>query len=219
MAKGVFITFEGVDGCGKTTQSKMLYRALPQSGAKVFLTREPGGTDGANEIRRLVVTGKPGRWDPMTETLLMFAARRDHVERFIRPTIASGKWIISDRYVDSTVAYQGYGHGVPLQKIQQLHRLSTNSLYPTLTFIFDIDVEKALARTRVRGGNENRYEVMGLDFHKRLRKGFKEIARENRDRCILIDADDKVERVHRKVIEIINKKLKLNLKPVPPEGM
>lgn len=202
MHTGRFITVEGGEGSGKTTQARLLFEALNNAGIPTLLTREPGGTDGAEDIRALLVRGETGRWDRITETLLYFAARRDHVHKFIRPALDRGEWVICDRFTDSTCAYQGYGHGVQLELIHGLHRLILGEFNPDLTLIFDIDAEQGIARAHAREGSiqhrsaEDRYERMGAIFHKNVRRGFIEIAKAEDKRCAVIPAAGSVESIH-----------------------
>jgi dTMP kinase len=190
---GKFITLEGGEGTGKSTQGKRLARALEEKGLAVVLTREPGGSPGAEEIRALLVNGAPGRWDAMTETLLMYAARADHVGRTIGPALVAGKWVVCDRFSDSTYAYQGAGRGLERETIRRLDALVLDDFKPDLTLVLDLDVEVGLKRATARaqnssGASENRFEKFDRDFHQRLRQSFQDIARRHPDRCILIDA-------------------------------
>jgi len=180
-----FITFEGVDGAGKTTQLRRLAERLGTSGLDVVQTREPGGAPGAEEIRALLVTGDPARWSAATELLLFTAARRDHVERTVRPALAAGRVVLSDRYVDSTRAYQGV-QGLR-EQTDALHRLMIG-LDPDLTLIFDLDPAEALARAGARDHAEDRFERRGLAFQQALRRAFLDIAQAAPDRCRVIDA-------------------------------
>lgn len=180
-----FITIEGGEGTGKSTLIKGLARALSADGHDLVQTREPGGSPGAEEIRALLVTGEADRWDAMTELLLMTAARRDHVERVIRPALARGATVLCDRYVDSTRAYQGM-RGVSRALIDRLHRDSIG-LDPNRTLVLDLPAETGLARAEERGGAA-RFEGMGLDYHRRLREAFLEIAHAEPSRCMVIDA-------------------------------
>lgn len=198
--KGRFITLEGGEGGGKSTQARLLADALHADGVSVVLTREPGGAPGAEQIRRLLVEGDVGRWDPMTEALLHVAARRDHLVQTVWPALADGKWVISDRFSDSTLAYQGYGHGLGVEPLERLHMLAVDGFLPDLTLILDLPVEEGLRRAAGRGG-EDRYERMGGDFHQRLRDGFLAIARRHPDRCRLIDATAAVGEVQRRIME------------------
>ena len=186
---GFFLTVEGIDGAGKSTQARMLAERLRVLGREVVETREPGGAPGAEEIRRLLVEGDPERWSPETETLLFTAARRDHLERVIRPALARGAVLVCDRYVDSTRAYQGAGAPERRQLVDRLHRLAIG-LDPDLTLIFDMDPAAALERARRRVSDlaEDRFERKGAKFQARLREEFLAIAAAEPARCALIDA-------------------------------
>ncbi len=191
-----FITFEGGEGTGKSTQVAVLASRLRDAGLDVLTTREPGGAPGAEEIRELLVTGEPGRWTPLTETLLLAAARDDHLNRTVRPALASGQWVISDRFSDSTRAYQGAAHGLGGEAIEALDKIVVGATQPNLTLIFDMPVDVGLARaTSGDGGNENRFERMGRDFHERLRAAFLEIAEAHKARCAVIDASKSIDAV------------------------
>jgi len=211
MARGRFITFEGGEGAGKSTQAKRLAAWLEGQGRKVLLTREPGGSPGAEEIRKLLVQGAIDRWDPITETLLHFAARRDHLERVIRPALAAGQWVLSDRFADSTLAYQGYGHGVDRGFIAALESAVVGSQRPDLTLILDLPVAQGLKRAGARRGPETRYEAMALAFHERLRQGFLAIASEDPQRCRVIDATANLEAVQAKLRAAITEKFQAEL--------
>lgn len=188
MRQGRFITLEGGEGAGKSTQARRLAAALRETGLDVVETREPGGSPGAEEIRRLLTTGEPNRWSPMAETLLHFSARADHVRRTIRPALKEGRWVCCDRFADSTMAYQGYGHGVDRGFIGMLTTAVLGDLRPDLTLVFDIPVGQGLTRAANRPGQEDRYEKMGRKFHEALRRGFLEIAANDPARCVVIDA-------------------------------
>ena len=207
MSRGRFITFEGGEGAGKTTQLRFLADALRAHRVDPFMTREPGGSTGAEEIRHLLVSGEPGRWDSITEALLHFAARRDHLVRTVWPTLSSGRWVISDRFADSTLAYQGYGHGLPAHLIEQLYTLTVGAFTPDLTIILDLPVEEGLLRAGSRGGDENRYERMGTAFHERLRQGFLDIAHHHPERCVVISAQGSAEDVHGRVWRVVQDRL------------
>jgi dTMP kinase len=188
MTRGQFITFEGGEGSGKSTQAGRLAERLRGLGLEVLLTREPGGSTGAEAIRELVVNGEGERWSPTTEVLLMFAARSDHLERTIRPALGAGHWVICDRFADSSRAYQGGGGGVPQAFIEQLDQAVVGVDQPDLTLIFDLPVEEGLERAFGRGLFETRFETKGLEFHARLRSTFLDIADRHRDRCRVVDA-------------------------------
>lgn len=203
MKKGLFITLEGGEGAGKSTQSRRLKAALEDAGRDVILTREPGGTPEAEKIRDLLVQRDGGNWTPMAECLLFFAARQMHVETLIKPALAAGKVVICDRFTDSTIAYQGYGHGFDLSIIQQVAALSLGGFKPDLTFILDLPVTDGLARSLkqkdVSSGKENtedRFEKLQHDFHEKLRQGFLKIAAEDQKRCVVVDATQNADDVY-----------------------
>jgi dTMP kinase len=204
---GLFISFEGGEGSGKSTQIHHLAAWFREQGRDVVVTREPGGSPGAEEIRNLILTGDPGRWDAVTEALLMFASRRDHVERTIRPALAEGKVVLCDRFADSSVVYQGYGHGLGADYIRNLWKLAIGDFKPDLTVIFDLPLEVGLDRAGARFANvsaaEDRYERMGLAFHERIRDGYREIAATEKDRCVVIDASGDIESVGERVIAAV----------------
>lgn len=204
--KGKFITFEGGEGVGKSTQVKILVDRLKQNGIDVVLTREPGGSPGAEEIRNLLVKGGTDKWHPKTEALLHNAARAEHVNRTIKPALDAGKWVISDRYVDSTLAYQGYGQGVDLDTLLKLHQLSTDDFWPDITIVLNgNELLRAQEREEVNANKEDRYERMGDDFHNKLQASFLDIAAKNPDRCQIISADGTIEEVAERVWNIIEK--------------
>lgn len=183
-----FITFEGIDGSGKSTQSRMFAEHLRAQGHDVLLTREPGGSPGAEEIRQLLLTGDPDRWSAETEILLFTAARRDHLEKTIQPALAAGKTVISDRFADSTRVYQGATRGDLRAMVDRLHDLMIGR-EPDLTFIIDMDPATALGRGLARKSGEDRFEDFGLAFQETLRHGFLALAHAHPDRCVLIDGN------------------------------
>jgi len=188
VTQGRFITFEGGEGAGKSTQVARLLERLRALDIDVMKTREPGGSEGAEEIRNIALNGDAGRWSPLTETMLMFAARSDHLEKTIRPALADGRWVICDRFADSSRAYQGAGGGAPADFIESLDAAIVGDTQPDLTLIFDLPVEVGLERAFGRGLFETRFESKGVEFHERLRRRFLEIAEEKSDRCVIIDA-------------------------------
>jgi dTMP kinase len=196
VTRGRFITFEGGEGAGKSTQIRRLAARLSQAGGEVVITREPGGSPGAETIRDLLVNGATDRWSPATEALLMYAARRDHLERTIRPALARGATVLSDRFADSTRAYQGAGGELPAEAVAQLERFALEvSDWPDLTLILDLPVAEGLKRAGARGGGEARFEAKGLAFHERLRAGFLAIAEREPRRCVVVDASGDIDAV------------------------
>ncbi len=202
MSRGRFITVEGGEGVGKSTQVDRLADALHERGITAHCTREPGGSPGAEDIRQLLVSGETGRWDAMTEALLFFAARRDHLVTTVWPALERGAWVVSDRFADTTVAYQGYAHGLGRETIARLYALVVGEFAPDLTIILDAPVDLGLARAGARGGDD-RYERMDVAFHERLRAGFLEIARNEPERCVVIDASAAPDTVHRAVLAAV----------------
>jgi dTMP kinase len=207
VTQGRFITFEGGEGAGKSTQVRRLVERLRLHGLEVVPTREPGGSPGAEEIRAIALNGDPGRWSPTTETLLMFAARSDHLERTIRPGLEEGKWVVCDRFADSSRAYQGAGGGASADFIEALDAAIVGSTQPDLTLIFDLPVEVGLERAFGRGLFETRFESKGLAFHERLRRKFLEIAHDNPSRCVVIDAVGNEEVVAARVWSVVEARL------------
>lgn len=185
---GRLISFEGIDGSGKSTQARRLAEHLRDTGRDPLLTREPGGSPGAEDIRRLLVEGDPDRWSPETELLLFTAARRDHLERLIQPALAEGRDVITDRFADSTRVYQGATRGDLRALVDQLHSLMIGR-EPDLTFVIDMPPELALTRGLARASGEDRFEEFGLPFQTALRVGFLDLARANPDRCVVIDGN------------------------------
>ena len=189
MPSGKFITLEGGEGAGKSTQARLLKTALERRGRSVVLTREPGGSPGAEEIRRLLVEGEPERWTPLAETLLFLAARADHVARAIHPALERGDWVISDRFSDSTIVYQGLARGIGVEKARALQEAALPGVAPDLTVILDIDPEAGLARAHKRKtATENRFERFDDGFHQKLRDGFLQVAAREPKRCVVVNA-------------------------------
>jgi dTMP kinase len=192
---GRFISFEGGEGCGKTTQIKLLADRLRGAGVDVVTTREPGGTPGAEAIRALLVTGSADRWDALSELYLLNAARRDHVQRVIDPALDRGATVLCDRFIDSTRIYQGAVKGLADELICDLHEQATDNLWPDISFLLDLPVEIGLERASVRSTEENRFESEGLAFHQRLRDAFLALAASDPERMRLIDASGTAEAV------------------------
>lgn len=211
MARGRFITVEGGEGAGKSTQVGLLVEALERNGIAVQRTREPGGSPGGESIRRLLLEGAGDRWDAVAEALLLTAARHDHVERLIAPALDRGLWVISDRFADSTTAYQGYGRGMLLDDIALLQRLALGDIAPDLTLILDVPVELGLARVAARSGDADRFERLDLAFHERLHDGYRRIAADDPARCVLVDASGDAETVHGAVFAIVAERFGLTL--------
>ena len=214
MPEGRFITFAGGEGVGKSTQIRRLDEALRGRGLETVLTREPGGSPGAEEIRKLLVTGPAERWIPQSELLLLYAARLDHVERTIKPALRAGKWVLCDRFSDSPFAYQGYGHEIGPEIILDLHRLVMGTFHPDLTILLDLDVEEGLRRAHARHAAEagrpadveDRFERMDIAFHARMRKGFQQMARRNKERSVIVDASGDVDGVFGLVLEAVERR-------------
>lgn len=207
MTRGRFITFEGGEGAGKSTQLRRLAERLANLGHEVLATREPGGSVGAEAIRDLLVNGPAERWSPLTETLLMYAARRDHIERVIEPALARGAMVICDRFLDSTRAYQGAGGGAPAGLIRALEAEVVGSVVPDVTLILDLPVAAGLARAAARGEAEARFEAKGTAFHERLRAGFLAIARAEPERCVVIAADAAPDMVEQRIWDALEARL------------
>ncbi|HKU55177.1 MAG TPA: dTMP kinase [Rhizomicrobium sp.] len=206
---GRFITLEGGEGTGKSTQIKRLAASLEAKGIPVLATREPGGSPGAEQIRALMVEGEPGRWDAITETLLAYAARADHVARTIGPALLAGRWVISDRFSDSTFAYQGVGRGVPRETIRRIDAAVLDDFAPDLTLVLDLDVTLGLQRAAARGAAENRFEKFGADFHEKLRQAFLDIARRYPERCRVIDAAGSEDQVAAAILAAVSRRFDL----------
>jgi dTMP kinase len=211
---GRLITLEGGEGAGKSTQINLLASKLKTLGKDIITTREPGGAPGAEAIRALLVEQRGQTWAPLTEAILHSAARAEHVAATVCPALEKGTWVISDRFSDSTLAYQGYGLGLSKTTIAALTKLATGGLKPDLTLILDIPVEQGLTRAgrRIEAGKgpaEDRYERMGLAFHERLRRGFRAIAKAEPRRCKIIDASGSLDEVAERVWAAVAKRFKL----------
>lgn len=199
MEKGLFITFEGVDGCGKTTQINLLSEYLQKQGYEVLLTREPGGK-GLGEKLREILLNYDGEVSDRCESFLFLADRAQHIDTIVNPAVQQGKIVLCDRHTDSTVAYQGYGRGLDIETINNLNSIATNGRKPDLTFIFDIDTETSMKRI---GKNQDRMESAGIEFQTKVRNGYLEIAKQEPERVKVIDATKSIEEIHGNVLKYI----------------
>ena len=206
MIKPRFISFEGGEGSGKSTQIKLLAKKLSKYG-DVITTREPGGTIEAEVIRKLLVKGKKNKWSGIVETLLLYAARKDHIDKVIAPSLKKNKWVLCDRFKESTLVYQGYGKNVDLDLIKKLDKIITNNLTPSLTFILDINPKIGLKRSKRKSNTETRYENMSLTFHNKIRKEFINIAKSNKKKFILIDANQNINQIQNIIWNEISNKI------------
>ncbi len=198
-----FITLEGGEGTGKSTQLKLLSEKLTEAKITHIRTREPGGAPDAEAIRELILSGGKDRWDPVTELLLMFAARREHCRRTVWPALENGQWVISDRFTDSTMAYQGYAQGVGRAAVEQIQAVTLHHFAPDLTIILDAPVETGSQRVKSRGEG-NRLDNMDAEFHQAVRDGYLDIARREPDRCVVIDASAPPEAVADAIWQVVN---------------
>ena len=203
MTRGRFITIEGGEGAGKSTQTARLAATLQARGIATLVTREPGGTPEAERIRALLLEPGEAGWDAATEVLLYFAARVENVAKTIEPALAAGRIVICDRFADSTLAYQGYGAGAPIPTIRAIADAALGGFRPDLTLILDIGPEPGLARTRARSATSDRYESQPLDFHRRVREGFLEVAAAAPDRCVVLDAAPAEDAVAEAVLDAV----------------
>lgn len=206
-AAGRFITLEGGEGAGKSTQVAQLKSWLEGRGHRVVTTREPGGSPGGEMIRKLLVEGPVERWDGTTEALLHFAARHEHLRSTVWPALKRGDWVVSDRFADSTLAYQGYGHGIERQIFEQLYKIAVGDFRPDLTLILDLPIEIGLKRAAERRGSETRYESLPSDFHARVNRGFLEIAAQEPKRCVVIDATGTIDAIAAAIADAVRDRL------------
>ncbi len=215
--KGTFITFEGGEGSGKSTQVKLLAENLKKTGHEVVVTREPGGTVEAEKIRELLVNRDGGNWSEIAECLLFFAARTMHVRDLIKPSIDEGKIVLCDRFTDSTRAYQSFGHGFPLEIVDAIGKLAIDDFEPDLTLILDINPEIGISRSNKRnaeqpvsvsGQVEDRFERLDISFHERLRNGYLQIAKENLHRCVVLDAGMEIDKLAKNIWATVTKRIK-----------
>lgn len=212
---GRFITFEGGEGCGKSTQVKLLESYLRDKGVEILLTKEPGSTPEGQILRQLLVTGDKDKFDAISECLLYYADRRCNLTKVVWPALEQGKWVISDRYADSTEAYQYYGYDkrVSHNILNELYRIVAGDFKPDLTIILDIDPEigmrRSFAKAETMSVKELRFESRQMEFHHNLRRGFLEIAKREPKRCVVINADDDIQTVHQRIVEVIGQRLGL----------
>ncbi|MGE3714437.1 MAG: dTMP kinase [Alphaproteobacteria bacterium] len=204
----MFITFEGGEGSGKSTQVGLLAEKLRESGRDVISTREPGGVASAERIRSLLVSGSADAWDPVSETLMFYAARIEHLHRLICPALKASKTIVCDRFADSTRVYQGIGKGVSMDFIDRLHALTLEDFCPDITFILDIDPKMGLKRAALRSDDENRFESMDFAFHEKVRQGFLDIAWKHPGRCVVVNADQPPQVIHNEIMAQLAPRLK-----------
>ena len=204
---GLLITFEGGEGSGKTTQSEILYNALIKEGFEVTKTREPGGTRFAEIIREILVKGDSNKIDNISELFLFAAARADHVQKVIKKDINDNKIIICDRFIDSTLAYQGYAGKLDLNTVIEVNKISIGEIYPDLTFIFDINPTQGIERALKEKSKETRFEEKDITYHKKIRDGYMNIARDNPDRCVVISGTDDIKLISKKILEITLSKI------------
>lgn len=205
------IVIDGVDGSGKGVQTRRLLQSFTEAGFDAILTREPGGSPAAEDIRRLLVTGEPEKWDDMTELLLMYAARRAHLRDTVWPALAAGQWVISDRYADSSRAFQGIAGNLGLDTVERIHRVAVGDFEPALVLILDLPESIALERARLRGGGEDRFEKKGADYHARVRSAFVQIAAGDPSRYRLVDAGGNIDEVGLAILEQVNRHFELEL--------
>ncbi len=199
-----FFTFEGIDGCGKTTQLALLTEWLKSREIKFLLTREPGGSAIGEQIRQVLLC-RETQIDPTAELLLYSADRAHHVRQVIRPALASGMVVLSDRFADATTAYQGYGRGLSLELIEQLHQIATDGLWPLKTFFLDLDVELAQKRVLQKRGEADRLELESINFHNRVRNGYLRLVRAYPERFVVIDASQPSEKTHLEIVNVLQK--------------
>ena len=200
----LFITFEGGDGSGKSTQVNLLKDYLDNLNFETIKTREPGGTPSAEILRDLLTTGEVDKWTPMSEALLMWASRYEHLIQVIEPALNSGKNVICDRFYDSTYAYQGVAHNLGIDKMEKLTKIIIGDIEPDVTFILDIDPKVGLKRSLDRPNQENRFESYNIDFHNKIRSAFLEIAKKNKNRCVVVDASLNEQEINNLIINVIN---------------
>lgn len=211
MQANQMIVVDGVDGSGKGVQTRRLLQSFSAARLPAILTREPGGSPAAEEIRQLLVTGEPEKWDSMTELLLMYAARRAHLRDTVWPALERGQWVISDRYADSSRAFQGIAGNLGLSTVENVHRLAVGDFEPALVLIIDVPESVALERAQARGDGEDRFERKGANYHKRVRDAFLQIAAADSSRYRVIDGNQSIDSVNQAIIEQVNRRFDLQL--------
>ena len=204
-----FITFEGGEGSGKSSQINLLKSKLIDKGIDVVCTREPGGTPSAEILRELVTTGEVNKWEPMTEALIMFASRYEHIKNLIIPSLENGKWVLCDRFYHSTYAYQGLGHGLGLEAMEALKKISIGEIEPDLVFFLDIDPLEGIKRTMGRHTNEDRFEKMDISFHTKLRDAFLGFSKTYSENSVVINASQEINKISDIIFEEIEKRFKI----------
>ena len=204
---GLLITFEGGEGSGKTTQSEILYNTLLEKGFDAIKTREPGGTKLAEIIREILVQGESNKIDNVSELFLFAAARADHVQKVIKQCLNDNKIVICDRFIDSTLAYQGYAGRLDLNIVKEVNKISIDKIYPDLTFVFDISPTQGIERALKENNKETRFEEKDIMYHKKIRDGYMNIARDNPHRCVVINGTDDIKQISKKILEITLNKI------------
>ena len=212
------IVIDGVDGAGKGVQSRLLLKSFEDAGLRAILTREPGGSPAAEEIRNLLVKGDPEKWDSMTELLLMYASRRAHLRDTIWPALDAKKWVISDRFADSSRAFQGIAGDLGIELVDQIHRIVVGDFNPGLVLILDIPESVALQRALQRGDGEDRFEKKGSEYQARVRQAFRQLALSNAETYCIIDADQSIEEVNLQILQTVNRQYGLSLRPLVENG-
>ena len=204
---GLLITFEGGEGSGKTTQSEILYNTLLEKGFDAIKTREPGGTQLAEIIREILVQGESNKIDNVSELFLFAAARADHVQKVIKQCLNDNKIVICDRFIDSTLAYQGYAGRLDLNIVKEVNKISIDKIYPDLTFVFDISPTQGIERALKENNKETRFEEKDIMYHKKIRDGYMNIARDNPHRCVVMNGTDDIKQISKKILEITLNKI------------
>ncbi len=206
-----FISFEGGEGAGKTTQIKCLGEALRHAGHEVVVTREPGGTPDAEIVRDIVLGGEPGRWSAIEEMLLMYTARSQLVRTVIKPALERGAWVLSDRFADSTMVYQGFAGGVPMAEVRALHKLVLGNFNPDITFVMDIAPDSGMERVHSRAEVLNQFEKREAQFYEDTRNAYLDIAKAEPTRCAVINAAQKSQLVARDIMQVIQERTGITL--------